>query len=148
MQKKGRKKRGRSRKEWRWNKKWDEALVLIVPISRSHVIISPAFCSSAKPPPAPRLLFFIPSPTFPSLLSLPAIYLNCTHSASTHWQHWGRNWFGDLRMPKTRNACSLESEGMCQWKKSGGVNECFSSTQHPDTRYYFHIQTPNNFSLL
>lgn len=41
--------------------------------------------------------YFPLTPTFPSLLSFPAIYLNCTHSASTHWQQKGRNWFGDLQ---------------------------------------------------
>lgn len=95
-----------------------------VPISRSRVIISPAFCSFAKPP-------FVPSPTFPSLLSLPAIYLNCTHSASTHWQQWGRNWFGDLRMPNMRNATHWRRKECVSGKRGTKLNERFSSIQHP-----------------
>lgn len=87
-------KRGRSGEEWRWNNKGDEALLVVIPISRSRLIVRPVcrLFLFQHPP-------FVHSPTFPYSLSLPAIYLNCTHCAWNHWQDWDRNWFGGFRMP-------------------------------------------------
>lgn len=59
---------------------------------------------------------------FPLLLSTsrllpPAIYLNCAHSASTHWRLRSRNWFGDLRMPDMKNTAHWRAKECVSGKR-------------------------------
>lgn len=69
-------KRGRSGEEWRWNNKGDEALLVVIPISRSRLIVRPVcvvYSSSNTLPSSTLPPFPTVSPFLPYILIVPTV---------------------------------------------------------------------------
>lgn len=123
---------GRSREEWRLNKKWDGALVLLVPISKSHVIISSAFCSFAKVPPhththPPPLPSSPPSsPSLPYIFIAPIVpQLICNGEAEIGYETW--------ECLIWRTQLTGEQRNACMEKRANKVNVAVVAPSKPPT---------------